>query len=195
MVNNLRCFSLTRAVSHDEDSDCSFSFIAHLAVNFLHFLNAFEIQVKFIFSLPRKGILGKVSSLSIKIDMVSYNEHSQRRSFKLIPSHIIYDFVLDSTATYRRLGKFQLSRNVYFQFILFIFRSFSQHQQIKMHSSYNDFDLMKKIIIKKQDILQRLSSLQTLGQADKLLSLHFFKTSSAANYYIQVNLTFNGMVL
>lgn len=64
-----------------------------------------------------------------------------------------------------------------------------------MHSSYNDFDLMKKIIIKKQDILQRLSSLQTLGQADKLLSLHFFKTSSAANYYIQVNLTFNGMVL
>lgn len=64
-----------------------------------------------------------------------------------------------------------------------------------MHSSYNDFDLRKKIKKnKKLDIYKGYFYALWLGntqEADKLLSLHFVDSS----IHIQVNLKFNGMVL
>lgn len=64
-----------------------------------------------------------------------------------------------------------------------------------MHSSYNDFDLRKKIKKnKKLDIYKGYFYTLWLGntqEADKLLSLHFVDSS----INIQVNLKFNRMVL
>ena len=88
MVNNLRFFFLW-PVLVTWWTWWLFLFIADLAVNFCTFQLPLKSYVKFIFCLLGKGSFWELLSLSIKIAMLSYSEQSQRRSFKLNPSHII----------------------------------------------------------------------------------------------------------